>query len=860
MRLFLLLLVWCGGLMPAFAQKLLKGKFENTPLPEVFQKLERQANLSISFDPAQVNNKRISASFSGVTVQEAFDIALRGTSLQAEIIKERYVIIRPQANAAAPTKPKPVCGRVLDSNTGDPLGFASVFAVKSKQHTLTDSAGYFKLAISDTYILIDTLSIRYFGYKSPRVPLKKFATQQCPKILLYPDDHVLVEIVVRDRATEAIEAPSSETSIGLRPDRTGFVPAFGEPDPFRMLQFLPGVRADNDKSGDLLVRGGGNDQNLIMWEGIPIYHNSHVFGLVSALNPYVVNRVQFWKGNAGAQYGGRASSIVDMRSELTPPRKFRAALGVNQLSAYLSLEAPLFRHKGGILFATRGAMLFDHPVFAALFKHVTGTEGLAGVREASILGALGLPNEQHDGASFKDANFKCYWAPNVRNRVEWSVYSGEDRRQLRDSVPSAAYWSGDTATSINFGSSIRWKRQWSGRFSSEWLYARSHYATGYGFGWGNATNAPISFEHRKNVIEETLLHFDQTSVLSPHLSLRFGAQFDGVANSVGVMTKVDTGFVSIFNNYSANHVAFYGQVQWRPDSMWEIEAGIRAVRYKGAGLPFIEPRVNISRKLASGISVRANIGIFTQFVRRSFEGVPLSMNDEAWIMSAVQRNALRPFQGRQMALGGILDKAGWVVSGDFYIKKLASLTGISHHLNGLAQPIPNSRGTEQSAGLELMARKKWGPITHWVSYTLSKTTARYDSIDGGIRFPADSDQRHVFRWTPSFSSRHWDISASWNLLSGRPYTPAVAVTSAGVLDYGLHNSARLGIYKRVDCSVQYSWSKKWFKMSSGLTIYNLFNRKNAQDRQYFAAPGATMLVLDRYALGGLGNIFLLFKF
>lgn len=356
------------------AQTLLSGNFQKTALADAFKNLEASSGLSISFDPAMVKDVVVQVSFRNKSAEDAFDLLLRETPFTADFISNRYIVIRKRGTPAPPPPLVSLCGQVQDANNHEPLPFVTVGSNAPGYQTLSDAQGNFVLKFPAPIGKDDQLIFRYLGYKPMAVSAALFQQKPCSVVPMSTASNALMEIVVTDRALDPVGVgKDGKASTELRPDRAGFVPALGEPDPFRMVQFLPNVAADGDKAGDLQVRGGGSDQNLVLWEGIPIYHTGHLFGVVSALNPYVVNRVNVWKGNFGAEQGGRASCMIDMRSEPTVPNKATFSVGANLLSAYFSFEAPLFKHKGGMLFAARSAFsdLINNKAYQRLFGYAT---------------------------------------------------------------------------------------------------------------------------------------------------------------------------------------------------------------------------------------------------------------------------------------------------------------------------------------------------------------------------------------------------------------------------------------------------------------------------------------------------------
>jgi len=883
---FWLALVLCTVNQPLHAQALLNGNFQKIPLADALKSIEQSSGFSISFDPALVRDVQVQVVFRNKSPEEAFELLLRETALTADFISNRYVVIRKRGESPPPPPLVSLCGQVLDALTREALPFVTVGSNAPGYNTQTDGQGNFTLKFPGPIGKEDQLIFRYLGYQSLAVPVSDLQRKPCKAIVLTPVSNTLMEIVVTDRALDPVELPKDgQAQTGLRTDRAGFVPALGEPDPFRMVQFLPGVASNGDKAGDLIVRGGGSDQNLVLWEGIPIYHTGHLFGVVSALNPYVVNKVNVWKGNFGAEQGGRASCMIDMRSEPTALTKPTLSVGLNLLSAYFSFQAPMFKKKGGILIAARGAFsdLIKNKAYQQLFGYATQNSSIQNdvnnqQRDTFLKHAIRI----QPVSEFNDANLKLYYQPNEKTRLEMSVYSGADvlRYRVDYNVPSwqFTYTGGDTVQLANVGASIRLSKHWTPNYSTEWQFASSALLSKYNYaGSFDTLQFPQFTRYQENALQENVFRFDNSWKLTEKQTLRFGFQAIKTANRFleRAVSQVDTnGTYSWSVNLPANLSAFYGVYRVADGEDWSFEAGLRQVTFNYTSKSFWEPRFSAQLLVLPGFRLKANAGIYRQFMRQAFIWNNLGLNNEVWF-TADENLKLPVLENRQYAVGASYTQGGWMFDVEFYNKLLSPLTGVNLRFNGDPQTISDIRGTENAAGLEFLLRRRRGIHTHWLSYTYSGGIARYDSLNTGVGFPTDNDQRHTFNWMHSFDWKKWSLSFSWNFHSGRPFTPATGVKISLLPDgsvkqevsYGPRNTARLPDYHRMDVSAQYRFSIGKMKASLGLSIFNFYNRLNVQSRSFFVEKSYDENNEERYAvgsfertlLGSTGNLFLLMR-
>jgi ferric enterobactin receptor len=869
-----------------YTQNLLSGNFQQTPLPEALKSLEQSGGLNISFDPVSAKNIRVTARFRDQKPVDAFEMLLRETPFVADFPRERYVIIRKRGESAPAPEPITLCGRIIDAETHEGLPYVTIQIPSRSQGIQTDLSGSFSLQIAAPLGDRDSVYLRYIGYQFRQIAAKTLAKTPCPELPMRLNTRALMEIVIMDRAVDPIGVPvKGEAPTELRPDRTGFVPPLGEPDPFRMIQMLPGVTSDGDKAGELLVRGGSSDQNMVLWEGIPIYHTGHLFGVVSALNPYVVNRVTVWKGNFGAEQGGRASCMIDMRCDPPTPNKATFAAGINFLSAYFAFETPLFKQKGGLLLAGRGAFsdLIQNKAYQKLFGFATQNSRIKDdvdtqQSDSFLLHAIRI----QPVSEFNDANFKIYYQPTPKTRLEMSAYSGADalRYRVDANIPAwgFTYSGGDTVQVGNVGIGMRIRQNWSPTYHSEWQFAVSDYASLYDYaGSFDTTMFPQTKRRQENSLKETVFRFDNAWRLTPLQELKFGFQAVKTGNR---FLERYTDYLSPDNSYEwkvdlpSNQSAFYGAWRAADGDLWSFEAGLRNVTFNYSTRSYWEPRVSAQWAVSESIRLKANAGVYRQFMRKAYIWNNLGLNNEVWF-TADENLKLPVLVNRQFAVGMTVSKNGWLMDMEVYRKLLTPLTGVNLRFNGQPQTVSDARGKEQAVGLELLLRKRWGVYTHWISYTYGKAEARFDSLNAGAAFPTDFDQRHTISWTHSFDWKRWSLALSWNFHSGRPFTPAIGIDTILQPDgsqtqevaYGPRNTARLPDYHRLDISTQYNFKIGKMKGGIGLSIYNFYNRANLQSRSFFVQqtaddngePQYAVGSFERTSLASIGNLFLLMR-
>ena len=275
---------------------------------------------------------------SGVSLSppsETFDLAetLRylheNTGLRFQQLTERFVTI-----SKDPPESTNICGLLIYSDTGETVEGASIQC--GEIFSVTNDNGYFYLNTLKT----DTLQIRFIGYRTMEIPVSEFLQHPCKKIKMQPEFTTLQSVFVSDFIAEGINK-TVDGALFIHASTLGVLPGLTEPDVLQTIQTLPGIQSVNETISDINVRGGTNDQNLILWDGIRMYQSGHFFGLISAFNPYLTEKVTLVKNGSSANAGDGVSSTIDIRTDDQLSENFSATAGINMINADVLAKIPL---------------------------------------------------------------------------------------------------------------------------------------------------------------------------------------------------------------------------------------------------------------------------------------------------------------------------------------------------------------------------------------------------------------------------------------------------------------------------------------------------------------------------------------
>ncbi len=618
----------------------------------------------------------------------------------------------------------------------------------------------------------------------------------------------------------------------------------GEADPIRSLTLLPGVSAVSDFTTGITVRGGSVDQNLILLDESTIYNPAHVFGFFSVFNADAIDDVKLYKGAIPARYGGRLSSVLDVRQREGNVNEFAGQATLGLLASRLAVEGPLPGRRGSYLVAARRT-------YADLFLRLSSD-----------------PDLNQNVAYFYDLNAKANLRLGSTGTVMLSGYFGRDRFEIGDRF--RASWGNGSGT-------LRWNQAIGGRLFSKVLVALSDYDYGIGFlGSGPA----IDWTARINSLD---LKVDQTWYLDNRNTLEFGlhaTRFDlqpgrirPAGDSPIVPTELQPRYGTALAAHLSHEVRFGGGITLRygarlsgyrregPATIYRYAgdaptvydpvlgryqpgAIVDSVRYRDgetvSSYTGLEPRVSGVVALSSSTSLKASYSRTRQYLQLvSNTNAPTPV--DIWEPVGPY---VRPQVADQFAVGytATLGDERYEVSVETYYKRLRDVAdfieGADLALNDrLETEMIRTRG--RSYGLELFARKRRGRFQGWISYTLSRAEQRFGGIsaadpgiNGGRFYPAAYDRPHDL----SVVGVHrlgaaWSLGGTFVLASGVPTTYPVSQYRYGGLlfvEYGPRNGARLPLYHRLDLTATRTWGAKQLQFG----LFNVYNRFNAQSMSF----------------------------
>jgi len=747
-------------------------------------------------------------------------------------------------------------GIVVDSLTNEVLPNVQVTLGESSFGTLTDAFGRFSFVGLPSGPL--QLTLEHLAYRTLVLELAGVPTDPL-RVLLAPDAIELSGIRVRAQ-TPVMDAGRGVSRVSIAPEQIQVLPSLGEPDIFRSLQLLPGVSGTNDATSGLFVRGGTPDENLVLLDGMTVYHVDHFFGIFSAFNADAIKDVELYKAAYPARYGGRTSSVVNMIGRAGDPQAFRASAGVNLLSARSAAEIPLGDAAALMVTARRSYTdVIQSGLFNTLFNTLSDADEAAETQQPQGFGGRRRRFEVQEATPsfyFYDVNAKLTWTPTSRDVMAASLYSGADNLD-QSSTGQAIQFGGNTFNTPNReevtdwgnrGVSGRWFRQWGSRFSSDAQIAASEY-----FSDGTREITSDRFANgflEENRVQDLSLRLDNTWTVARSSTVEFGTlvtrsdvrysfeqlQGDSVRGSLALAGD-------------ALQTSGYVQNVWTGPVGLTLTVGARGTHSDATGRAYFEPRASLELPFSTNFRFKGAWGLYNQFIKRVENEDILEGSRDFWVLAD---SVLPPTSAEHRVLGVSYETQGFLFDLEGYHKSLDGVTQFStRSRRGPGQALDELffSGTGVAKGLELLVQKKVGPLTGWVSYTLSRVEYDLDDFNNGQPFPASHDQTHEFKTVGIYQMGPWAFSGTWVYGSGRPFTAPESEyvvelldgTSSSYIHVGDKNAERLPAYHRLDLGATRRFESDRFFYEINVSAFNAYGHDNVWYRKFDLSEGAVVV-------------------
>ena len=769
-------------------------------------------------------------------------VNLEGQSrLRFEKVRDGYVIVRPYTS----TDMVRLCGFIID-HSNEPLIGATV-SYSSNDGVFTDENGYFEF---DSIPYGARLTVRSIGFLTKSLNVKDLSFDKCNRFKMGESVSVLKEVVISDYLAAGIH--KNRNQVNINPDELKTLSGLIEPDILYSIQQTPGVNSPYETAAGIHVRGGLPDQNLVLWNGIKTYNQGHFFGMISAFNPYITDKVRFIKSGTSAKYGDRVSSVIDISTTQSLTNEISGGVGTNMLYSDGFLNVPIIRNSMSLQFSARRS-------FTDLLETFTYNQMADRVfQNTKISESLTSDSQSINRFFFNDFTSNLLWEINRYNKLSINaLYNKNDLNfQSENEVTNQSF--NDKLLNANEGYAIEWVHDNNGPFSFNVDANYAKYILRYEFIIDDADTTSSS--SKKNLVRDAGARLNGRYQWNDEHQIQFGYHYSNNRIQYAYETSGSSfNLILDSDNTSINTHSLFAEYEFNGADI-HIHPGVRVNHYRELGETFIEPRLYLEKPLSSYIAVSASGEYRTQIASQIKESVvsDLSLENKVWALASSDRFPV--IRSYQFTLGTSFEKMGWQVDLEGYRKQLMDVTTLTF---GYLNPQDNQfrRGDSKVLGSDLFIKKQWINYETWASYSYVRTDNTFTGLNNDEPFPGSWNIEHTVRLTNNYNIGKWNFSLGWMWHTGKSYTEVTEDSSNGPISiiYGELNANNLPIYHRLDGSVLYEFSSRKYeriRYRLGLSVLNLYNRRNLLNREFRTTPSLNNELIDTkvYSLGITPNL------
>ncbi|MBN2891064.1 MAG: TonB-dependent receptor [Bacteroidales bacterium] len=740
-----------------------------------------------------------------------------------------------------------VSGYIRDNDSGEELLYSTVYVEEINKGFSTNQYGFYSITLpKGDYTLV--YSFMGFHNQVEKINLNK---NQNLNVSLINSDQDIGEVIVTGQNSDHNVKSSEVSTIDLNVKEARLIPIlFGEQDVLKTIQLMPGVSPASEGSSGFYVRGGNSDQNLILLDEAPVYNASHLLGFFSVFNSDALNDMKMYKGGIPARYGGRLSSVTDIRMKNGNLKRWEAAGGIGLISSRLTVEGPIIKDKASLMVSGRRTYA---DILVKNFK-----------KEYSDLTLY-----------FYDLNIKTNFVLSPKDRIYLSGYFGRDVFGLE---AFGFDWGNKTATlrwnhifnnklfmnttaiysDFDYGFQVEFNKNVIGFSAGVYDYNLKQDFTWFlspqnsvKFGWQSIYHnfKPMSFEVLEKNPEDTLNSINDTSLVAQYAleSSFYISNEQKIGDRITIL--YGTRF-NIFNNIGPFETKTYDENNQVVTSVLHKENEFYYTHFNW------EPRINATFLVNETTSFKASYNRTVQHLHLLSNSTSSSPTD-LWMPSS---EYVKPEKGDQWAVGvfkNFFDNK-FELSVEGFYRQLYNQVDFEDGAQVMFNPDVEAEivlGKGRAYGAEFLLRKKAGKLTGWLSYTLLKSERSFDEIQNGEWFSARQDRTHDISVVVTYQILpKLNFSTSWVYYTGDAVTfPAGKYYIDGVLInlYTNRNADRMPDYHRLDFGL--TWIIKdsdKFYSDLGISVYNAYNRKNAYTITFSENGQTGQTEAERLALFG----------
>ncbi|WP_405399092.1 carboxypeptidase-like regulatory domain-containing protein [Maribacter sp. Asnod2-G09] len=814
------LLIFSGA---SYAQTTTK---DSVALRDFLSELQSKFEIKFSYADTDVNTVYITKPTSNA-LDEILTELREATGITINKLNDRYYTLTKTTTIS-------ICGYIFDNFEENNIPGATVEIYESDLSGVTDENGSFSF---ENVPINSLVYIKHLGYKPIFIEAKELSkTSDCKTIAMALSYQELDEVIVTQFLTTGLNKLNN-AGFELSPAEFGILPGVSEPDILQTVQALPGIKSVDETVSDINIRGGTNDQNLILWDGIKMYQTGHFFGLISAFNPYVTEKVTIIKNGTSAMYSDGISGTLSMHTKDELPLNITGGAGFNLISGDVFGEIPIQDNMALQVSARRSYTDFlNTPTYTTFSeKAFQDTE-------------VNSESEFY----FYDFTAKFMYEINPYQKASISLINMSNNLNYLETTSDTIAPNRSNLNQDNFSIGSELQSEWTDDLSSQ----LSFYYTQYDLDALSISNNDAQQLEQNNLVKESNIKLTTYYKIGEHLNWMNGYEFTetGIENTTNVNQPP---FASNIKGVIRKH-GLFSEISYSSEDE-------KLTGFIGGRLNYIEnldtfqeyifePRINVSYELLPNFKTEV-LGEYKSQVTNQIIDLEqnfLGIEKRRWILS--DGNALPITKSKQGSFGFNYDTNRLYVGIDAFYKEV---NGINVYTQGFQNQnqFDGEIGSYAVKGAEFLINTKNNDYSAWLSYTFNKNDYTFDVLNPAT-FPNNLDVRHAITLAGNYTLGDLKLGIGINYKSGKPFTrpdendPINATVFPTEINYEEPNSSRLPEYFRTDASANYTL-KMGDKMNAifGVSVLNITNRQNTLNTYYRLQDDNTIETIERLSLG-----------
>lgn len=799
------------------------------PLMEVLKEIQVRFGYQFNYASEFVDDITIKPPSRELSFNESLQYLKGHTGLIFNILDNKIISVkRPEIQ---------FCGYLKDKGTQEPIANATVQG--NKKSTITDENGYFELKSSSENEII---KMRHIGFKTLEWGHSFFKSDTCVTIYLMPQQQVLTEIVLYDYLIRGIDKLNNG-SFKIDFEKFSILPGLVENDVLQSVQAFPGILSTNETVSNINIRGGSNDQNLILWDEIKMYQSGHFFGLISMYNSQITQNVTLRKNGTPVSRTDGVSGTIAMETEKNINEQFKGNIGINLIDANGFVDVPIGK-KASVQVAARKSIsdFFETPTYSEFFRRISQDTEL----ETNTLAVI----NSDISFDFYDTSFRLLYQPSEKDKLQLNFITANNEIVFNENAilneTEESRESSVTQNSIAEG--LRYERIWNERFSTVFNIYETDYIL-------KAINANILDDQRflqENKVSESGIRIVANYDIEERLQWIGGYQY--VDTKVTNLDDVDDPIFRRLDGEVLRTHGVFNQLGYKSGNrMTTINLGLRYNYLDQLGKQLWEPRLSFNQRFLQWF----NLEVLGEFKHQStsqvihFQNDFLGIEKRRWQLSNNDTiNAIPVIESKQVSLGLSYGRRGWLVNAVGFYKGVDGITTQSQGFQDRYEFVKKS-GSYTASGIDVLLRKKFKSANGWLSYSFLDSQYTFQELSENT-FPSNFDITHAFSLGTTYSLEHFHFATGLNWRTGKPFTRPVVNNEVvdGEVNFARANNHRIQEYIRVDLSALYQFSLgRNCRAKIGLSIWNLLDKENTINNFFRANTLEQAEEVEQYSLG-----------